>query len=243
MKKTKIEWVRNPDGTQGVSWNPITGCSKISPGCQNCYAERMAKRLQAMGSKRYKNGFRVTIHEDLLDLPVKMTKPKMIFVNSMSDLFHEKIPGNIIFEVLSTMLRAPQHTFQVLTKRSEMMSSMLEGLPLAQNLWLGVSVESQDYLFRVDHLRKVDSGIRFISFEPLLGRIRDLSLEGIHWAIAGGESGPGARPMDMDWVREIKDQCVAAGIPFFLKQMIIDGKMVKMPELDGKVWDEMPEGK
>lgn len=236
MNKSKIEWTE-------VVWNPITGCSKTSPGCQNCYAERMAKRLQAMGSERYKNGFRVTIHEGLLDLPLKMTNPKMIFVNSMSDLFHEKIPGNVVFEILSTMLQAPQHTFQVLTKRSKMMCSMLEGLPLAQNLWLGVSVESQDYLFRVDHLRKVNPGIRFISFEPLLGRIQDLHLKGIHWVIVGCESGPGARPMRIDWVREIKDQCVAARIPFFFKQMVIDGKVVKMPELDGRVWDEMPERK
>ena len=233
MQKTKIEWT-------DIAWNPVTGCSKLSEGCQNCYAERMAKRLCSMGSKWYRNGFQVTVHHDLIERPLLWTKPRMIFVNSMSDLFHEDVPEKVIFEILDVICRAKQHTFQILTKRPERMVKILAGISLPTNLWLGVSVESEKYLKRIEDLQKTTAAVRFISFEPLLSRIEDFPLVGTGWVIVGAESGPRRRSMNIEWVRGIKNRCIRTGIAFFFKQAVIEGKMVKMPELDGRIWNEMP---
>lgn len=241
MKSTKIEWVKNPDGTQGITWNPITGCTPYSIGCERCYAERMARRLQAAGNKRYQNGFAVTVHPDLFSRPLSWKKPSRIFVNSMSDLFHERVPDMVIFEIFNTIHQAKHHTFLILTKRSGRMVYLLNDLLLPPNLWMGVTVESEACLNRIDHLRNVPTSVRFVSFEPLLGRIENFSLRGIDWVIVGAESGPGARPMELSWVREIRDRCIETDTPFFFKQMIVDGKRrIRMPKLDGRIWDERP---
>ena len=215
--KSAIEWTE-------ATWNPVTGCSKVSPGCKHCYAERMAKRLHAMGNARYRNGFQVTLHYDLIDLPMAWKRPRTIFVNSMSDLFHKDVPTKFIQSVFETMTKSPQHTFQVLTKRPERLCELADMLPWPENVWMGVSVESQEYTWRIEYLRRVPASVRFLSIEPLLGPIDDLPLEGIHWVIVGGESGPGARPMDANWVRSIRDQCSSSGVAFFFKQWGVYGR-------------------
>ena len=228
MSTTEIEWTRGADGTPGKSWNPVTGCTKISPGCKNCYAERMALRLKAMGQPHYTNGFKVTLHDDALDKPLHWKKPRMIFVNSMSDLFHLSVPRTFVEKVFTTMDMASWHTYQILTKRDVEMSDCLHGLeprlirrlsrwPLP-NVWLGVSIESKEYKRRIDILRTVPAAIRFISFEPLLEDIGEINLEGIHWAIIGGESGPKARPFNIDWARNIIRQCREQKVAVFMKQ-------------------------
>jgi len=226
-----IEWTQS-------TWNPVTGCTKISPGCKHCYAERLAKRLQAMGQRHYENGFAVTLHEDALRIPLSWTKPQMVFVNSMSDLFHERVPESFIQRVFAVMRQASQHTFQILTKRSARLERLRIDWPT--NVWVGVSVETKDYLFRIDPLRNVPAGVRFVSFEPLLGPLGRINLEGIDWAIVGGESGPGARPMQSEWVIEIREQCLAANVAFFFKQWGGVNKKKAGRVLDGRTWDEMP---
>jgi protein gp37 len=230
---TGIEWT-------DATWNPVTGCSKISPGCKNCYAERLSLRLQAMGNPRYRNGFAVTLHPDQLTLPLRWPQPRLIFVNSMSDLFHEAVPEEFIRRVFEVMVRADWHIFQILTKRAERPAALAPRLPWPENVWQGVSVENARYTWRITHLQKVPAAVRFLSLEPLLGPIPNLVLDGIQWVIVGGESGPHHRPADPAWVRDIRDQCVAAGIPFFFKQW--GGRTPKAGGrfLDGRVWDEMP---
>jgi len=235
MAKSAIEWTES-------TWNPITGCTKISSGCKHCYAERMATRLKAMGQRNYVNGFQLTMHEHVLEMPLHWKRPQTIFVNSMSDLFHEGVPLEFISKVFRVMVRASHHRFQVLTKRSKRLLDVSAKLPWPSNVWMGVSVENSEYLFRIDHLRQTGAHIKFVSFEPLVGPIDDLDLEGIDWVIVGGESGPKARPIDPDWVREIRDRCLAARVPFFFKQW---GGVIKKRSgrvLDGRTWDQMPVG-
>ncbi len=228
-----IEWT-------DATWNPVTGCTKISPGCKNCYAERLALRLKEMGNPRYKNGFRITLHPDQLDLPLRWTKPKMIFVNSMSDLFHEAVPAEYIKKVFEVMVKADWHIFQILTKRAERLAKLAPELPWPSHIWQGVSIDNQTYTKRVVHLQKVPAAVRFLSVEPLLGSIPHLPLDGIHWVIVGGESGPRHRPIKPEWVREIKKQCLAARVSFFFKQW--GGRTPKSGGrvLDGRTWDQMP---
>jgi protein gp37 len=230
---SKIEWTE-------ATWNPVTGCTKISPGCKHCYAERLARRLQAMGNPSYCNGFDVTLHDHLLKLPSLWKASKSIFVNSMSDLFHEDISPEFILKVFEIMEKCPQHRFQVLTKRSERLVRLRDQLPWANNVWVGVSVEKADLLYRIEDLRQSGARIRFISFEPLLGRIPKFDLSGIAWVIVGGESGPGARVMLRDWVIDIRDQCVDANIPFFFKQWGGTHRLKSGSLLDGHTWDQMP---
>lgn len=231
-----IEWTE-------ATWNPVTGCSKLSPGCKFCYAERMAERLQAMGQPRYANGFQVTTHEDLLDLPLRWRKGRTIFVNSMSDLFHERVPDDFIIRVFRTMEKANQHTFQVLTKRSDRLRELAPKLAWPGNVWQGVSVESAAYTGRVAELAQVKAAVRFLSVEPLLSAIPELPLDGIDWVIVGGESGPGARPMSPVWVEDIQAQCVRARVPFFFKQWGGVNKARAGRELKGRTWDAMPQPK
>lgn len=231
--KSAIEWT-------DATWNPVTGCSKISPGCKHCYAERMAKRLQAMGQPNYARGFRVTLHEQMLELPLRWKKPRMLFVNSMSDLFHEEVPVEFIQKVFAVMGRASWHQYQVLTKRSERLLRLDDQLDWQPQIWMGVSVENEDYTFRIDHLRQTRAHTKFLSLEPLLGPLPDLDLTGIDWVIVGGESGPGARPMQHRWVVDIRDQCRRASVPFFFKQWGGVQKHRGGRELDGRTWDEMP---
>jgi protein gp37 len=228
-----IEWT-------DATWNPVTGCTKISPGCKHCYAERLATRLRAMGNPRYRDGFAVTLHADQLTLPLRWKRSKRIFVNSMSDLYHEAVPDDFIRRVFDVMLAAPQHVFQILTKRSDRVAALASSLPWAPNVWQGVSVENADYVSRIDDLREVPAAVRFLSVEPLLGPIRDLPLALIDWVIVGGESGGRRRPVDPEWVRGIRDQCVVAHVPFFFKQW--GGRTPKSGGrvLDGRTWDEMP---
>lgn len=233
MSTTSIEWTE-------ATWNPLTGCTKISPGCQHCYAERMAKRLQGMGQANYVNGFRLTLHEHMLDVPLHWRKPRHIFVNSMSDLFHKDVPEEFIHRAFGVMLRASWHTFQVLTKRSERLAKLSPRIDWPDNVWMGVSVERADYTFRIDHLRQTGAKVRFLSLEPLLGPLPDLDLEGVDWVIVGGESGPGARPMEEAWVQDIRDQCVEAEVPFFFKQWGGVFKSRNGRELEGRTWDQMP---
>lgn len=230
---SKIEWTE-------MTWNPVTGCTKVSQGCKHCYAELLAKRLQAMGVPRYRNGFRVTLHEDMVDLPLRWKQPRLVFVNSMSDMFHESIPLAFIQRVFETMLRSPQHTFQILTKRSRRLREVAGSLPWPPNVWMGVSVENSDAIHRVHDLGTVPAAIRFLSCEPLIGPINDLPLEGIHWVIVGGESGPGARPMDEEWVDSILHQCKRRGVAFFFKQWGGVRKDLTGRELHGRTYDEMP---
>ena len=223
-----------------MSWNPVTGCTKISPGCMNCYAERMAKRLKAMGQKRYSNGFSVTLQPDLLNQPDHWAAARTIFVNSMSDLFHQKVPLGYVKKVFATINRNPHHTFQVLTKRSYRLAQVADSLPWPHNLWIGVSVENSDYLGRIDDVRKVPSAVRFLSCEPLIGPLDRIDLTDIHWVIVGGESGPKSRPMKENWVRSIKQQCADQSVPFFFKQWGGFNKKKAGRCLDGRTWDEMP---
>ena len=228
-----IEWTE-------MTWNPVTGCSKVSEGCRHCYAERMALRLRAMGNGRYANGFMVTLHEDLVDLPRRMRQPRVIFVNSMSDLFHEKVPLAFIQRVFATMEACPQHTFQVLTKRSGRLREAAEALVWPANVWMGVSVEDERVVQRIDDLRGVPAKVRFLSCEPLIGPLTELNLAAIDWVIVGGESGPGARPMKREWVESIRRQCRATRVPFFFKQWGGVRKHVAGRTLNGRTYDEMP---
>ena len=234
MATSSIEWT-------DATWNPVTGCTKISPGCKHCYAERMAKRLMLMGQTNYRNGFELTLQPHMLELPLKWKTPKRIFVNSMSDLFHVDVPLSYIKDVFSVMWRAHWHRYQVLTKRSERLLELSPKLEWAPQIWMGVSVENKDYVRRIDDLRKTGAEVKFLSLEPLLGPLHKLNLRGIDWAIVGGESGPGARPVDPAWVTDIRDQCVRAGVAFFFKQWGGVQKKKTGRELDGRTWDEMPE--
>lgn len=273
---TTIEWTRNEDGTAGETWNPTTGCDRVSPGCDHCYALTMAGRLKAMGQEKYQRdgdprtsgpGFGLTAHPDVLDVPLRRRKPTTWFVNSMSDLFHKDVPDEFIGSVWRTMALTPQHTYQILTKRPQRMAALLAkweaepggayGGPIWRDhrllwneariwplpgVWLGTSIESDRYAFRADHLRATPAAVRFLSCEPLLGPLPSLDLTGIDWVIAGAESGRGARPMDMDWVRDLRDRSIAAGAAFFLKQDATPaGRKIKLPELDGEQWVQMPE--
>lgn len=231
--KSNIEWTE-------ATWNPVTGCTKISPGCKHCYAERLALRLRAMGQPNYINGFKLTLQPNSLTLPLRWKKPSTIFVNSMSDLFHEDVPEAFIIDAFGIMVRAHWHRFQILTKRSDRLERIHLRLPWPPNIWMGVSVESDDYAFRIDHLRASQAAVKFLSLEPLLGPLPRLNLNGIDWAIVGGESGPGARPMPETWVVDIRDQCQRAGVPFFFKQWGGVNKKRAGRLLDGRTWDEMP---
>ncbi|NPV87709.1 MAG: phage Gp37/Gp68 family protein [Anaerolineae bacterium] len=233
MSKSSIEWTES-------TWNPLTGCNKISAGCKHCYAERMAERLKAMGQEKYQNGFTLTLHPEVLNEPLSWHKPQMIFVNSMSDLFHESAPVAFILSIFDVMRRAHWHTFQILTKRAERLLELDPILEWPGNVWMGVSVENQDYAYRIDYLQKTRARIKFLSLEPLLGPIPTLSLKGIHWVIVGGESGPYARPIKIEWVREIRDQCLANRVPFFFKQWGGINKKKAGRVLDGQTWDQTP---
>src|ERR1041384_126074 len=232
-QNSKIEWTE-------ATWNPVTGCSKISPGCKHCYAERLAERLEAMGSRRYRNGFKVTLQSDIVDLPLRWRQPRVIFVNSMSDLFHIDIPDDYITKVFATMQAASWHTFQILTKRPNRLASISSSLPWPQNVWMGVSVESPEYVIRITDLLKVPAAVRFLSVDTLLAPIPKLPLRGIDWVIVGGESGPNARPMKGEWVQEIRQRCEKLQVPFFFKQWGGTNKKAAGRELDGKTWDGMP---
>lgn len=231
---SSIEWTES-------TWNPVTGCTKVSPGCKHCYAERMAKRLKAMGQANYRNGFQVTLHPHMLELPLRWRKPQRIFVNSMSDLFHEKVPRDYIAQVFDVMRRADWHQFQVLTKRSERLRELAPELDWPSNVWMGVSVENDKYVSRIDDLRATGAQTRFLSLEPLLGPLPKLNLKGIHWVIVGGESGPGARPIDARWVVDIQRLCEKAKVPFFFKQWGGVNKKRTGRELNGQTYDEMPQ--
>lgn len=230
---SSIEWTNS-------TWNPVTGCTKISPGCKNCYAERMASRLKEMGVAKYSQGFLPTLHPDSLNIPLSWKKPQIIFVNSMSDLFLKEIPDEFIKNTFHVMNKAHWHTFQILTKRSERLADLSHGLNWTENIWMGVSVETRDYLYRIDDLRKTEAHIKFLSIEPLLGPIPDLDLKDIDWVIVGGESGYGARPMKEEWVLEILEQCQNANVPFFFKQWGGVQKKKAGRSLLGRTWDEMP---
>lgn len=232
--RSNIEWTE-------MTWNPVTGCTKISQGCKNCYAERMAKRLHAMGSDRYRDGFNVTLHPDLLDVPRRWRQPRIVFVNSMSDLFHEDIPDRYIERVFETMNACPQHTFQVLTKRAERLAALAPKLRWSDNVWMGVSVENARVARRIDRLQEVPAKVRFLSLEPLIGPLENLALGGISWVIVGGESGPRARSMKREWVNSILRQCRAAGAAFFFKQWGGVRKDLTGRRLNGTFYDEMPE--
>lgn len=228
-----IEWTE-------ATWNPVTGCDKVSPGCKHCYAERMAERLLAMGQPNYRNGFVLTLQPQMLDLPLQWKKPQTIFVNSMSDLFHKDVPLEYIQRVFDVMRRAHWHRFQVLTKRSVRLAEVSGALSWPPNVWMGVSVETDTYLHRIDDLRKTGAHVRFLSIEPLLGPLHRMNLRRIDWVIVGGESGPKARPMDAGWVKDVRDQCRRASVPFFFKQWGGTNKKRAGRLLDGRVWDEMP---
>ena len=230
---SKIEWTES-------TWNPITGCTKISAGCKNCYAERMSLRLQAMGTKKYSKGFALQLHQDILQQPLLKKKPETIFVNSMSDLFHKDVPMSFIQQVFTVMRQANWHNFQVLTKRSSRLARVDMELSWPKNVWVGVSVESQDFVFRIEQLRSTNANIKFLSIEPLIGEISCLDLAGIDWVIVGGESGPGARPMKGEWVSRIRDICLEQQVPFFFKQWGGTNKKKTGRQLEGRTWDEMP---
>lgn len=232
--QSKIEWT-------GSTWNPVTGCTKISSGCKNCYAERMAKRLRAMGQENYRNGFELACHEHVLELPLKWKKPQTIFVNSMSDLFHHEVSKTFIKKVFDVMNRASIHTFQVLTKRADRLAELSDELPWGRNIWMGVSVENDKYKDRIDCLRYTEANVKFISFEPLIGSMGKVNLKNIDWAIVGGESGPGARYMDPEWVADLRDQCVKQKTPFFFKQWGGTNKKKTGRKLEGKYWNQMPQ--
>jgi protein gp37 len=240
--QSKIEWTEQ-------TWNPTVGCTKVSPGCKNCYAETMARRLKAMGVKGYENGFRLTLMPERLSEPLERHKPTIYFVNSMSDLFHEKVSFEFIHQVFEVMCHAPQHTFQVLTKRANRMAEFCKNHLVPQNVWLGASVENRKHgVPRIDVLRSIDAKTRFLSVEPLLEDVGSINLAGIHWVIVGGESGHKARPMKPEWVDHVKRQCDAAGVPFFFKQWGLWGadgqrrsKRANGRSYQGRIWDEMPE--
>ncbi len=234
MSKSAIEWT---DST----WNPLTGCTKVSPGCRNCYAERMASRLQAMGQPNYAIGFSLALHEQVLEHPLKWRKPRTIFVNSMGDLFHENVPEEFIRRVFDVMAKAHWHKFQVLTKRSKRLTEVSPHLRWPDNVLMGVSVENASYTQRIDHLKSTGARTKFLSLEPLLGPLPDLRLTGIDWVIVGGESGPGARPIEAPWVAEIRNQCLAQSVPFFFKQWGGVRRRLAGRLLEGRTWDQYPE--
>lgn len=231
---SNIEWTE-------ATWNPVTGCTKLSEGCRNCYASALAKRLHAMGNQRYLNGFDVTLHHDLIELPLSWKKPKRIFVNSMSDLFHIDVPSDFIKSVFDTMVKAHWHTFQVLTKRSDRLLELSSELPWPSNVWQGVSLEDKRVIHRINDLRKTPAKIKFLSIEPLIGPLHNLNLIGIDWVIVGGESGFGARPMNLEWVRSIRDQCIEQNVAFFFKQWGGVQKHRTGRTLDGLIWDQYPD--
>jgi protein gp37 len=230
---TGIEWTES-------TWNPVTGCTKISPGCAHCYAERMAERLQAMGQANYAHGFELTLQPQMLELPLKWKKPQTIFVNSMSDLFHPNVPLGYIRQVFDVMARAHWHRFQVLTKRSDRLRAISTEIDWPSNVWMGTSVESDRYRGRIDELRASGAHVKFLSLEPLLGPLRNLELAEIDWVIVGGESGPGARAMDPEWAIDLRDQCLQVGVPFFFKQWGGRNKKQTGRALEGRLWNEMP---
>ena len=234
MTTSKIEWTE-------TTWNPLTGCTKHSPGCANCYAERMARRLQSMGSPNYVNGFQLTVHEHLLDLPLSWKKPRLIFVNSMSDLFHEDAPEDFIRRAFDVMVNASWHTFQVLTKRSRRLFELASELPWPDNIWMGVSVENADYNYRIENLAQTPAQTKFVSFEPLLGPVGDFPIDDLDWVIVGGESGPGSRPMAEQWALDIKDRCITESVPFFFKQWGGVNKKKAGRLLERRTWDDMPD--
>jgi len=231
---SEIEWTES-------TWNPVTGCTKVSPGCKHCYAERMSTRLQRMGQSNYRNGFQLTLQPHMLERPLEWVRPQTIFVNSMSDLFHDDVPLHYIQQVFDVMRRAHWHRFQVLTKRPERLAAMDHQLTWAPNVWMGVSVESDRYLPRIDHLRTTGAHVKFLSLEPLLGPLPNLDLQGIDWVIVGGESGPGARAIEQRWVVDLRDQCTDEGVPFFFKQWGGTNKKKAGRLLEGRTWDDMPE--
>ena len=233
MSKSKIEWTES-------TWNPVTGCNKISEGCDNCYAERMAKRLKAMGQQNYINGFEVVCHPHMLDVPLKWKKSNMVFVNSMGDVFHEKVPLDFIKQVFGVMNIADQHFYQVLTKRAKRLLELSEMIKWDSHIWMGVTVENKTFKYRIDYLRKTPAKTKFLSLEPLLGSLGELNLSGIDWVIVGGESGPRARSIEADWAREVRDQCIEQNVPFFFKQWGGIQKKKNGRVLDGVTWDEMP---
>jgi protein gp37 len=230
---SSIEWTES-------TWNPVTGCTKVSPGCKHCYAERIADRLQAMGQRNYRNGFKLTLQPHMLNLPLQWRKPQRIFVNSMSDLFHKDVPVSYLLQVFEVMRRAYWHKFQVLTKRSDNLSELDPLIAWPANVWMGVSVEDEEYTWRIQDLKKSGARTKFLSIEPLLGPLVALDLSGIDWVIVGGESGPGARPIQRKWVVDIRRQCRQAGVPFFFKQWGGVNKKRTGRELDGRTYDEMP---
>ena len=231
--KSTIEWTE-------ATWNPVTGCTKISPGCKNCYAERMSFRLQAMGQPNYVNGFELSIHPQTLALPAKWRTPQIIFVNSMSDLFHSDVPLDYIQQVFSVMNQANHHIYQVLTKRSERLAEINNHLQWGRHIWMGVSVENAQYIDRIDDLRQTAAQVKFLSLEPLLGPLPNLDLDGIDWVIVGGESGPHSRPIRKEWVVDIRDQCQTARVPFFFKQWGGTNKRRSGRLLENRTWDQMP---
>lgn len=233
MATSKIEWTES-------TWNPITGCTKISSGCKNCYAERMANRLNLMGNPNYRNGFQLTLHDHALSYPLNWKKPQTIFVNSMSDLFHEDVPEHFIFSVFETIEKASWHKFQILTKRAARLNKLSQILNWPTNLWMGVSVEDDSVVDRIDFLRDVPAYIKFLSIEPLIGPLPIINLENIDWVIVGGESGPKARPMKEEWVIDIKDQCKKQNIPFFFKQWGGTNKKKSGRLLKGKYHNDLP---
>ena len=234
--RSSIEWT-------GATWNPSTGCDALSPGCDNCYAERLTNRLKAMGQKKYANGFKLTLHPEALELPLNWKQPQAIFVNSMSDLFHQNVPCEFIQRVFATMRKAYWHQFQILTKRSGRLLALSDSIDWPSNVWMGVSVESERYAKRIDHLRRTQAQTKFLSLEPLLGPLESLDLTGIDWVIVGGESGPGARPMRPEWATSIRDQCLKAGVPFFFKQWGGVQKSRAGRTLEGRIHDAMPVNK
>ena len=234
MASSSIEWTE-------ATWNPTTGCNKVSPGCKHCYAERMSKRLHAMGVKKYANQFELALHENALEIPLHWKKPRKIFVNSMSDLFHTDIPEEFIQKVFAVMRDAYWHQYQILTKRSERLLELDSQIDWPNNVWMGVSVESKKFAYRIDHLQKTHAYIKFLSLEPLLGPLSNLNLVNIDWVIVGGESGPKSRHMKREWVLDIRDQCLQYEIPFFFKQWGGVNKKRAGRELDGKTWNNMPE--
>lgn len=230
---TKIEWTEE-------TWNPVTGCTKCSAGCEHCYAAVFAKRLQAMGNARYKNGFKVTVHKDLFHKPLEWVKPKMIFVNSMSDLFHDDVSDEDILEIFSTMNKASHHTFQVLTKRAERVVALSPRITWTDNIWMGVSIENTASMHRCDLLKQTGANVKFISAEPLLESISDIDLQGIDWLIVGGESGAKSRPMEEAWVIELRNLAKKNGVPFFFKQWGGFRKKENGSELQGATYKEYP---
>lgn len=232
---SSIEWT-------DATWNPVTGCTKVSQGCKNCYALRFAERFRGVKGHPYEQGFDLKLWSDRLNLPLQWAEPKRIFVNSMSDLYHPDVPDEFIRDVFSTMLRARWHTFQILTKRAGRLAKLGSSLPWRPHIWQGVSIENMDVAWRADALRKVPAQVRFVSLEPLLGSLRELNLSGIQWVIVGGESGPRARPMKPDWVTELRDKCREESIPFFFKQWGGARKHAAGRVLDGQTWDGFPEG-